>query len=180
MQYEMSLSFQQELNKISLITAIAILLVVLIAFRSPAVPVILVLLIQSAVYAVMVLMTTVFGSKMYYLALLVVQSILMGATIDYGVLFTNYYREKRKEMDIPESLRTAYESSIHTILTSGMIMVFATWILGYAFEDPSVGQICHLIALGVITALILIIFILPGVIAAFDKFTCGIRENRPT
>lgn len=33
------------------------------------------------------------SGSMYYLALLIVECILMEATIDYGILFTNYYRE---------------------------------------------------------------------------------------
>jgi predicted RND superfamily exporter protein len=97
-----------------------------------------------------------------------VQSILMGATIDYAILFTNYYREKRLDMNIPDTLREAYGGSINTILTSGSIIVLCTVILGYAFPNPTIGQICHTIAKGASCALILIIFVLPGALAALD------------
>ena len=55
----------------------------------------------------------------YYLAYLIVQCILMGATIDYAILFTNNYRESRRKNDVRESLVKAYATSMHTILTSG-------------------------------------------------------------
>lgn len=168
MAYEMSLSFGDEMNKITLLTAAAIFLVVMLTFRSVFVALILVLIIQTAVYATVVIMG-IQGLSMYYLAFLIVQSILMGATIDYAILYTNYYRNARKEKDMQTALTTAYRGSINTILTSGLIIVIVTIILGYAFEDPSIGQICHTIAKGTTCSLILIVFILPGILATFDK-----------
>lgn len=176
MAYEMSKTFGDELNRITLLTAIAILLVVMFTFRSVSVPLLLVLVIQAAVYATMVIMELQ-GLKIYYLALLVVQSILMGATIDYAILFTSYYREKRETMEIKESLIGAYEGSIHTILTSGLILVAVTGVLGYTFPDPTCAQICHTIAVGAAAAIILVVFFLPGILAAFDRWICRKKMN---
>lgn len=168
MAYEMSGSFTGELNRITILTALAIFLVVVFTFRSVLIPVILVLLIQTAVYATVVIMG-IQGQSMYYLAYLIVQSILMGATIDYAILYTNYYRESRKTADMERSIQDAYRKSIHTILTSGLIIVIVTAILGYTFGDPSIMQICHTIAKGASCSLILILFVLPGTLAALDK-----------
>lgn len=168
MAYEMSGSFTGELNRITILTALAIFLVVVFTFRSVLIPVILVLLIQTAVYATVVIMG-IQGQSMYYLAYLIVQSILMGATIDYAILYTNYYRESRKTADMERSIQDAYRKSIHTILTSGLIIVIVTAILGYTFGDPSILQICHTIAKGASCSLILILFVLPGTLAALDN-----------
>lgn len=40
--------------------------------------------------------------------LLIVQRILMGATIDYGLVFTMYYRENQQLYGIKEALTAAY------------------------------------------------------------------------
>ena len=168
MSLEMSGSFDSELNKITIITAIAIFLVVLITFRNFLIPLILVALIQCSVYVTMVAMRFA-GASMYYVALLIVQSILMGATIDYAIVFTNFYRDKRAEKQGEDAMRSAYKASIRTILTSGLVMALCTWLLGFAFEDPGVGQICHILAIGTTAALIMILFILPGVLAACDR-----------
>jgi len=64
---------------------------------------------------------------------------------------------------------STYKGSIRTILTSGLIMVFVTWLLGYAFEEPAIGQICHILAIGTTSALVMILLILPGVLAACDR-----------
>ena len=169
MSLEMSRTFDAELNKITIITAIAIFLVVLITFRNFLVPLILVALIQCSVYITMVAMRVV-GVSMYYVALLIVQSILMGATIDYAIVFTNFYRDKRSDRPMPDAMKSAYKASIRTILTSGLVMALCTSLLGFAFEDPGVGQICHILAIGTFSALIMILFILPGVLAACDRF----------
>ncbi len=39
----------------------------------------------------------------------------MGAAIDYGILFANYYRTKRVTMSIKDSLKESYRCATHTI-----------------------------------------------------------------
>ncbi len=177
MAYEMSKTFGEEMDRITLLTIVSIYVVVLLTFRSLIIPAILVLIIQSGVFATMVIMN-IQGLSIYYLALLIVQSILMGSTIDYGILYTTYYCEKRKELGMRDAIIEAYNGSIHTILTSGLIMVVITAIMGYAFADPTIGQICHTISKGATVAIILILFILPGILAVFDKWICkdGVKE----
>ena len=168
MAKEMSATFKDELSKITLITAAAIFIVVLVTFRNILIPLILVLLIQCSVYVTMTAMG-IMGSDMNYLALLIVQSLLMGATIDYAIVFTNFYIEKRLDREKKEALISAYKASIRTILTSGMIMIFITLIMGYFFPDPSSGEICHIISIGVAFALVMILFVLPGILVVCDR-----------
>ncbi|WKY42937.1 MMPL family transporter [Eubacteriaceae bacterium ES2] len=175
MSYEMSKTFDDELNKITILTMLAIFLVVLITFKNALIPAILVALIQTAVYMTMIVMN-LSGSGIYYLALLIAQSILMGATIDYGILYTSYYREKRQTMNVRESVTAAYQGSIHTILTSGMIMTIVTAIVGFAFDDLAVRQIVQAISKGAACSILLIVFILPGILAACDRFICKRKQ----
>ena len=177
MSYEMEQSFDKELLTITLLTAVAIFLVVLFTFRSLLIPAALVLLVQCGVYVTMTV-NGLAGYSIYYLALLIVQCILMGATIDYGILFTNYYRENRKTMDIKGALLSAYNGSIHTILTSGLIMVIVTGAIGFSPVDPTIAQICRIISIGALSAILLILFILPGLIATCDRFVTKDKKNK--
>ncbi|WP_022868681.1 MMPL family transporter [Schaalia vaccimaxillae] len=172
MTYEMSESFGSENLMITLLTALAIFIVVALTFRSLSVPLLLVLLVQCGVF---ITVTTIGlqGYDNYYLAQLMVQCILMGATIDYGIVLTTYYRRSRKTMGIAHALSASYDGSIHTILTSGSIMIFVTGILGYLFENPTIAQICRTISIGALAATLLIIVILPGLLAAFDSAVAG-------
>lgn len=164
----MSNNYNYEMNKFTIITIVLIFLVVLFTFKLLIIPFILVFLIQCAVYVLMGIIN-ILDMKVYYLSLLIVQSILMGATIDYAILFTNYYRELRKDDSIRISLKETYNKSIHTILTSSLIMIIITGILGFVFKVPTIGEICHIIAIGVTVAVILILFVLPSIIVLFDK-----------
>ncbi|MBP0966271.1 MAG: MMPL family transporter, partial [Oscillospiraceae bacterium] len=172
MNDEMSRTFGREYLFITLLTAAAIFLVVLLTFRSFAVPVILVLLVQCGVY-ITVTVIGFQGYSIHYLALMIVQCILMGSTIDYGILFSNYYRESRRTAPRAEALQMAFRGSIHTILTSGLIIVTVTAILGQCFGEPTIEQICQTISIGATSTILLIVFILPGILTCLDRFTAG-------
>ena len=169
---EMRLGFGLEMLTITLISAGAIFLVVALAFRSLAIPAILVLVVQCGVYLT-VIATGLQGYSIYYLAQLIVQCILMGATIDYGILLTNNYREARRLMGSRDALAAAYAGSIHTIMTSGLIITLVTAAIGVSGTDPTIAQICRTISMGAASAVTLILLFLPGMLAAFDRFTAG-------
>lgn len=177
MSYEMSHRFDTELTVITLLTAVAIFIVVAVSFKNLALPSILVLLVQCGVY-ITVTIIGMRGSGLYYLTLLMVECILMGSTIDYGILFSTYYREERKRLDKKESLINAYRGSIHTIMTSGSILVIVTGVLSQYFPDPSTAQICQNISIGALCASLLILFILPGVLVTADRFVVRKQKNR--
>lgn len=172
---EMKSGFKREMLVVTILTLIAIFMIVLLTFRSWAVAAILVLTILSGVY-INVFVSGIGGKSMLYVAYLIVQSILMGATIDYGILFTTYYREKRRTMGIADAIRESYKGSILTIMTSGMIMVGAPGVMSLLVTDnAAISMIVGCISAGAFAAIMLIIFVLPGVLAALDRFV--IRNN---
>ena len=166
---EMRQGFGHEMLQITLISALAIFVVVAFAFKSLVIPLLLVLIVQCGVYLTVVAIGLQ-GYHIYYLAMLIVQCILMGATIDYGILITNQYREARLTNPIPQSLAIAYNNSINTIMTSGLIIILVTGALAFTSPEPTIGQICQTISMGAASAVILILFMLPGMLAAFDRF----------
>ena len=175
MSDEMRNTFSDELRTITMMTAAAIFLIVLISSRSFIVPALLVLIVQCGVY-ITVTVVGWQGYSIYFLALLIVECILMGATIDYGILFTGYYRENRKQLAIFEALKAAYDGSIHSIMTSGLILVLVTGILGYTYSDPTVAEICRTISTGALSAILVILFLLPSLLSALDRLI--VRSNR--
>ncbi len=168
MAYEMSKTFGDEFNNISILTMIAIFIVVVITFKSVIAPIILVEVIQTAVYMIMGILS-VSGGSVYYLALLIVQSILMGSTIDYAILYTTYYLECRETMNRKESIIHAYNESINTILTSATILILVTFIVGM-FATEITSKICITLSQGTLCAEILILVFLPALLATFDRF----------
>ena len=168
MYKEMKDGFAHEMMVVTLLTIIVIFITVALTFRSMIVPVFLLLIVMSAVY-VCAFVGGLGGQPMNYLAYLVTQSILMGATIDYAILFTDYYRKKRMYHPIWQALRKAYKNTIHSIMTSGLILILCPYIMSMLLTDPTISLILHSISVGALSAILLIIFILPGLLAAFDK-----------
>ncbi len=173
MANEMSKTFDSELNLITIITMILIFIVVTITFKSIIIPLILVLTIQCAVYLTMGILS-ITGENVYFIALLIVQSILMGATIDYAILYTSYYLEHRKKLGIKQAIIESYNKSINTILTSSSILIIVTLIIAN-FASAIAAKICKTISEGTICSTILILVLLPSILAFFDKI---IIKNR--
>ena len=169
MSHEMKAGFARELLTISLLTAVSIFVVVMLTFRNLIIPLLLVSVVQCAVFLT-VTTTWLLGYRIYYLAVIIVQCILMGATVDYAILFTNYYREKRKNADAKTALADSYAGCIRTILTSALFMILVTGAIGISPADPTITMICLSISIGASCATILIVFLLPGMLSASDRF----------
>ena len=168
--YEMHEDFPAEMNRITILTIVAIFLIVALVFRKLSVPLILTLIIQCAVW---VTMGTSYlqGISMYYLPMLIVQCLLLGAMVDYGILYADYYRTARLTMGKKDSIIHALRSAIHTILTSGMILISVVGVIGLFMmtSEPAISEILLTIAKGAAFAILLILFVLPGVLAALDR-----------
>jgi len=169
MYKEMSDGFRHELLILTLLTVISIFVIVALTFKSALIPTILVMTVLCGVY-VNVIVSGLGGRNMLYLAYLIVQSILMGATIDYGILFTNYYLDMRHNgLEAGEALKGAYRGSIHTIMTSGLIIICAPYIMSMLLPDPAISSILSSLSFGAMAAIMLILFVLPATLASCDK-----------
>lgn len=177
MYSEMRAGFDYEMNVVSLLTILSIFLIVALTFRSLIVPTILVVTVMTAVY-VNVVAAGIVSGQMLYLAYLVVQAILMGATIDYGILFANYYRENRKLMLPVDAVCAAYRGSIRTILTSGLIMVLGPGAMALFVDDLMISNIVGCIAAGAFVAIVLTLTVVPAVLVALDRWVVYGKKNR--
>ncbi len=193
MAYETSQTFHSELNRVTLLTALFVFIIVLLTFRNLVTSAILVLIIQCAVFLTMAVLNML-HIDMNYLALLIVQSIMMGATIDYAIVYTSYYIENRSFGPVEDggsrlapgsadaawsridAIRGAYKGSLQTILTSATILIAAVGLLSFAFEEPGTRQICRILSVGCLIATILVVFLLPGILACMDRVI--IRKKR--
>ena len=179
MYAEMRGGFDHEMEVVTWLTILSIFLIVALTFRSVIVPTILVLTVMTAVY-VNVVVAGIVSGQMLYLAYLIVQAILMGATIDYGILFANYYRESRRTMLPVDAVCAAYRGSIRTILTSGLIMVIGPGAMALAIDDLMISNIVGCLAVGAFMAIVLTLTVLPAVLVALDKWVVYGKQNRYT
>ena len=170
MAYEINQSFNGELNRITLLTIIFIFIVVAFTFKDLIIPFVLVLMIQTAVYITMSYISLT-GGSVYFIALLIVQAILMGATIDYAIVYTSYYKEARLTMNVKDAILHAYNGSIRTIISSASTLIIVTLMVSN-FATAIAAKICETVSQGTLCAAIIVLILLPGVLATCDKLIC--------
>ena len=168
MSDEVSKSFSEEYRIISIVTAVAVFAVVLLTFKKLFVSLLLIFVIEGAVFSMMSVMT-VTGSPMYFIALILVQCILMGSMIDYGILFTSYYMEVRKEYSVEEALPEVMRRATYAILMSSVTLIVVTFVCGL-FMTGAVASILKTLSIGATCAILLIMFALPSLLVIFDKY----------
>lgn len=168
MAYEVSQSFDQEFLIITIVTIVVILIVVFATFKSFYLSALLIAIIECAVFAMMGVMA-VTESPIFFIAVILVQCILVGTMIDYAILFTTYYREVRKEFSIEEALPETMRRSSYAILTSSLILVLVTFACGL-FMEGMVAAILQALSIGAFSAILLIMFVLPSLLVIFDKW----------
>lgn len=153
---------------VNLISIGAVMLILLLTFRSLILPILLILVIESGVFINMA--TPYFaGSSMMFLCYLIVSSIQLGATIDYGILMTNNYLDCRRTLDKKEAAIYAVKISTPALLTSGSILVCAAYLLKYISTISAISEMGSLIGRGALLSLALVIFFLPPILTIFDS-----------
>lgn len=175
MYREIKEAFPRELTMITLLTVAAIFLIIAVSFRSLLVPVILIPSVLSAVW-LNVFISGLGGREYYFLGYLIVQGILMGATIDYSILFTHYYIDSRGTMSKVDALAAAYRGAIHAVMTSGLIIILAPMAMTTAVSDQLIVSVLRGISGGATAALLIVLLLLPATLALFDRW---LVKSRP-
>ena len=167
--YDIGNAFRGDLMKVNLITLLAILLIVVISFRAFLLPLLLVFVIEGAIWISMGL-SKVFGHSVFFISYLICLSIQMGATIDYGILLCDQYRMfRRGGLGPEEALQEALGKALPTVLTSGIILVTAGFIIGVQCSIYYISSIGLLISRGAAMSVLLVLTLLPALLVLFDR-----------
>ncbi|MBO4557296.1 MAG: MMPL family transporter [Bacteroidales bacterium] len=169
MYKELKDAFPGELLLLTVLTVLAIYLIVAFTFRSVLIPVPLILSVLTGVYVNVFMSGLGAAGEIYFLAYLITQGILMGAAIDYSILYTSYYRRARSTMTVGDAIRFAYEGTSHSVLTSGLILTIVPMVMSYTLDDPMMASILTSLSIGAFTSVVIILLLLPAVLAVMDK-----------
>ena len=145
-----------------------IFILMLIVLKSVSLPVLLVTAIELAIFINMGIPYFT-GTKIPFIASVVIGTIQLGATIDYAILLTTKYLEKRKKYDSKKAVKIALDNSINSIFVSGMCFFAATIGVGVVSKIDMIGSLCTLIARGAIISMVVVILIVPSLLIVFDK-----------
>jgi len=154
---------------VELISIAFIFVILLMAFRSLLIPVFLVLVIKTAIY-INVGFDFYFGEDMIFLTPVLVNSIQLGATVDYAILFTSRYVEFRRDAaDAKQAIRQTIAAATRPMLTSVLTFYFATLSITMISSIKATREISSVVGRGALISFVVIMFALPALFILFDK-----------
>ncbi len=158
-----------DLKTVNNISILAIFVIILITFKSISIPVILISIIEFAIACNMAVPFYT-NTSLPFVASIVIGTIQLGATVDYAILMTSRYHKERTErgQSKKDAIRIAHETSIKSILTSGLCFFAATFGVSVYSQVDMIGSICTLLSRGAIISMIVVICVLPAMLWIFD------------
>ncbi|MFG6115619.1 RND family transporter [Halobacillus sp. MO56] len=166
--YDMKHTVQKDNKLVNLLTVITIAIVLLITFRSISIPVVLLLTIQTSVW-INLAVPYFTETPLVYVGYLLISTIQLAATVDYGILFTENYYTLRKEMPAMQAIKKTIDEKIFAIFISASILSSVGFILGATSSNPIVSAIGLLLGRGALLAFLMVVFVLPALLVVFDK-----------
>lgn len=146
----------------SLISIIAVFIVIAIVFKSISIPFILIVAIEVAIWINQGI-STLFGTAIPFIAPTVISCIQLGATVDYAILLTSRFKEElAKGAGRTAAMRKAANEAIRSVFQSAMLFFFATFGVYLVCSISIVKSLCAMLARGsLISALVIVLFVTP-------------------
>ena len=165
--YDLSSSFSRDNLVISILSALFVIIILLFTFKSAGLPVLLILVIQGSIW-INFSFPYLMDSPLYFLGYLVVNSIQMGANIDYAIVISSRYDDLKKQLPIKEAIIETLNQAFPTIITSGSILAAAGILISFLSTNGVISAIGTCLGRGTIISIILVMGVLPQILYLGD------------
>lgn len=154
---------------VSMISILAIFVIIAVVLKSISLPVILVVVIELAIF-INLGIPYYTGTVLPFIASICISTIQLGATVDYAILMTTRYKRERYDgKSKHESIKIAHMTSMPSVVVSALGFFAATFGVGLYSDIDIISSLCNLMARGAIISMLVVMFILPAMFMIFDK-----------
>ena len=158
-----------DFKRVSAVSIGIVFVIILLLFKSITIPVILVRVIEFATFVNMGIPFYT-GTKLPFVASIVIGTIQLGATVDYAILMTTrYQRERSRGAGKFDAITTAHKFSAQSIIVSALSFFAATIGVGLYSNIDMISSLCILMARGALISMVVVVLILPSLFMVFDK-----------
>ena len=164
---DLSSSFGTDNIIISVLSALFVIIVLLFTFKSAGLPVLLIIVIQGSIW-MNFSMPYLQKSPLYFLSYLIVNSIQMGANIDYAIVISSHYSDLKTRMKPKQAIVAALNEAFPTIFTSGTILAVAGALIQQLTTNPIIASIGNCLSRGTIISIVLVLAVLPQILVVGD------------
>lgn len=170
-----------DFKRVSAVSIGIVFVIILLLFKSVTIPVILVGVIEFAIFVNMGIPFYT-GTKLPFVASIVIGTIQLGATVDYAILMTTrYQRERSRGAGKFDAITTAHKFSAQSIIVSALSFFAATIGVGLYSNIDMISSLCILMARGALISMVVVVLILPSLFMVFDKIIVKTSKgSRPT
>lgn len=154
---------------VNILTVGTIALVLLVTFKSISIPIILLLTIQTSVW-INLSIPYFTDSSLVFVGYLIVSTVQLAATVDYGILLTEHYIHLRKELPAFKAIVRTLDEKTFSISISAVILSSVGFVLWATSSNPIVSSIGLLLGRGALLAFVMVVCLLPALLLVFDKF----------
>ena len=158
-------------NLVTVISIVAILVILIFTIGGIKFPVLLVALIEFGIWINLIMQYIFAGGTVNFMSYLVITAVQLGATVDYAILITTKFRALRKRFEPRQAAYLATTGSVMSVLTSALIMAGACFSIFAVSSNLVIQEMTFLIARGALISAILVIFVLPALLSFADKPT---------
>ena len=158
----------RDFSKVNTVSIGVIFLIILLVFRSVSVPVVLVAVIEFGIF-INLGIPYYTGTVLPFIASIIVGTIQLGSTVDYGILeTTRYLRERTSGSEKSVAAAAAVDASAKSVFVSAASFFAATFGVGLYSNIDMVSSLCTLMARGALISMACVIFLLPAFLTLFD------------
>lgn len=166
--YDMSLIVNDDSLRIFIASVVAIGLALLLMFRSLSIPLMLLLTIEISIW-INLAIPYFTGESIQYIGYLIISAIMLGATVDYTIILSRAYLDRRVEMEKRSAMLSAISYSAITILTSAIILTVCGAFIGIISSNGVIAGLGTLIGRGAFIAALNTFLLLPILFMVLDK-----------
>ncbi|MDO4414560.1 MAG: MMPL family transporter [Erysipelotrichaceae bacterium] len=157
-----------DFNTVSTVSIGVIFLIIAIVFRSISLPALLVAVIEFGIMINMGIPAYT-GSKIPFIASIVIGTIQLGSTVDYAILITTKYRRERTAgTPVKEAVRKAVDESAKSVMVSALAFFASTFGVGMYSNIDMISSLCTLMSRGALISMACVLLVLPSVLVVFD------------
>ncbi|MBQ6230226.1 MAG: MMPL family transporter [Eubacterium sp.] len=160
----------KDFTRVNAVSIGLVAIIILCVFKSISVPIVLVCTIEFAIF-INLGIPCYTGTILPFVASIVIGTIQLGSTVDYGILMTNKFKEARLSgLNGKDAAEAALKGSINSIIVSALTFFAATFGVGMYSEIDMISSLCILMARGAIISMAVVILILPAFLRLFNGF----------
>lgn len=166
--YDIKTTVTKDNVLVNILTVGTIALVLLVTFKSISIPIVLLLTIQTSVW-INLSIPYFTNSSLVFVGYLIVSTVQLAATVDYGILLTEHYQHHRKEMSSFKAIVRTLDEKTFSISISAVILSSVGFVLWATSSNPIVSSIGLLLGRGALLAFVMVVCLLPALLLVFDK-----------